>query len=124
MPASKQRSLGTVLDDARNGASMSVRQLAEAASVPKSEVGRLLRDQQERLNPDSLARLASVLELNAADLFLLAGLPVPLKVPTVEALLRTEYELPEQAIQEAKAQIDKIVSRYKSNLRTPKGGKK
>jgi transcriptional regulator with XRE-family HTH domain len=124
MPASKQPSLGTVLDDARKGVEMSVRQLADAAGVPKSEVGRLLRDQQERLNPDSLASLASVLELDAADLFLLAGMPVPLKVPTVEALLRTEYDLPEQAVQEAKAQIDKIVSRYKTNSRNPKGGKK
>jgi transcriptional regulator with XRE-family HTH domain len=125
MPAAKRSTLGTVLDDARKDAGMSVRQLAEAADVPKSEVGRLLTDQQERLNPDTLTRLAAVLEHNAADLFLLAGLPLPSKVPSVEALLRAEYDLPEQAVREAKAQIEAIVDRYKStNSRNPKGGKK
>jgi transcriptional regulator with XRE-family HTH domain len=124
MATKKQLTLGAVLDEARQAADMSVRQLAEAADVPKSEIGRLLRDQQERLNPESLARLASVLELNAADLFLLAGMPLP-TLPTVEALLRTEYDLPEKAVREAKAQIEAIVARYKSTKSPhPKGGKK
>ncbi|MBV9487127.1 MAG: hypothetical protein JO246_13840 [Frankiaceae bacterium] len=104
---------------------MSVRQLAVAADVPKSVVDRLLRDQVESPAPHHVSRLAAVLELNAADMFLLAGMPVPIEMPSMEALLRTEYDLPEQAVQEAKAQIDKIVSRYKStNSRIPKGGKK
>lgn len=125
MPATQRSTLGMVLDDARKGAAMSVRQLAEASDVPKSEVGRLLRDEQERLNPDSLARLAAVLELNAADLFLLAGMPLPNEVPSVEALLRTEYDLPESAVREATAQIEAIVDRYKSTKSpNPKGGKK
>jgi transcriptional regulator with XRE-family HTH domain len=116
--------LGAALDNARTEAGLSVRQLADAADVPKSEVGRLLRDQQERLNPDSLARLAGALEMNATDVFLLAGIPVPVAVPTVEALLRVEYELPENAVREAKAQIDAIVARYQpTKPRHPKGGK-
>jgi transcriptional regulator with XRE-family HTH domain len=125
MPTTKRSTLGSVLDDARKGAGLSVRQLAEAADVPKSEVGRLLRDQQERLNPASLAHLAAALELNATDLFLLAGMPMPRELPSVEALLRTEYDLPEKAVLEAKAQIEAIVDRYQSpKSRTLKGGKK
>ena len=112
MPPSQRTSLGQVLDNARQAAGLSVRQLATAADVPKSEVGRLLRDEQERVNSDSLARLADVLELRTADLFLLAGIPLPNTLPSVEALLRTEYNLPESAIREAKAQIEAIVARY------------
>jgi hypothetical protein len=82
-------------------------------------------DQNDRVNPGSLDRLATVLELNVADLFLLAGLPVPNHAPTVEALLRAEYDLPEEAVHEAKSQIDAIVKRYKSTkVSTRKGGKK
>jgi transcriptional regulator with XRE-family HTH domain len=125
MPAaSKQPSLGTVLDDARKAVGMSVRQLADSSEVPKSAVDRLLRDQVESPVPDFVARMAAVLELNAADLFLLAGLAMPTELPSVEALLRTNYDLPEDAVQEAKAQIDKIVSRYKTKSTNPKGGKK
>jgi transcriptional regulator with XRE-family HTH domain len=125
MSAKNRPTLGGVLNDARTGAGMSVRQLAEAAGLPKSVVDRMLRDQLEQPNPHNIARLAVVLELNAADLFLLGGMPVPVEVPTVEALLRAEYDLPEDAVREAKAQIEAIVSRYKStNSRNLKGGKK
>jgi transcriptional regulator with XRE-family HTH domain len=120
--------LGQALNDARLEAGLSIRQLAAAADVPKSEVDRLLRDEQERLNPDSLIRLAEVLELRAADLFLLAGLALPDKLPSVEALLRTEYDLPDAAVREARAHIDAIVARYQrskkpTNTKHPKGGK-
>lgn len=128
MPTPQPISLGHVLNEARLDAGLSVRQLAAAADVSKSEVDRLLRDEQERLNPDSLVRLADVLELRAADLFLLAGLPLPAKLPSVEALLRTEYKLPEPAVREAKAEIEAIVARYQrpkksTTTKHPKGGK-
>lgn len=119
-------SLGQFLEEARQSAGLSVRQLADAADVPKTVVGRLLRDEVEQPVPLYLVRLAAALEVRASDLFLMAGMPLPEELPSVEAFLRSEYELPESAIREAKAQIDAIVSRYQSSKksRNPKGGKK
>lgn len=104
--------LGQYLDQARQENGLSIRQLAELADVLKTTVGRLLLDQVKEPKADHLVRLAHVLELNANDLFLMAGLPEPSGTPTVEALLRTEYDLPEVAIREAKKHIEGIVARY------------
>jgi transcriptional regulator with XRE-family HTH domain len=119
-------SLGQFVDEARQTAGLSVRQLAEAADVPKTVVGRLLRDEVEQPVPLYLVRLAAALEVRASDLFLMAGMPLPEELPSVEALLRTEYDLPESVIREAKAQIDAIVGRYQSTKKpnNPRGGKK
>lgn len=104
--------LGQFLDQARRENGLSIRQLAELSDVLKTTVGRLLLDQVKEPKADHLVRLAQVLELNANDLFLMAGLPEPSGIPTVEALLRTEYDLPEVAIREAKKHIEGIVARY------------
>ena len=111
---SNDMTLGRYLDTARKDAGLSLRQLAELADVHTTIVVRLLRDQMVSPKPDHLVRLASALELRASELFMLAGVPVPQDLPTVEALLRTEYDLPEDAIAEAKQHIDAIVARYKN----------
>lgn len=105
--------IGRYLEAARQEAGLSLRQLAEASGVQLTIIARLLRDQMRQPRPDHLVRIANVLELRASDLFLIAGLPVPTELPSVEALLRTEYDLPEDAVAEAKAQIEAIVARYK-----------
>jgi transcriptional regulator with XRE-family HTH domain len=106
--------LGRYLEAARQEAGLSLRQLAEAADVQKTIVARLLRDDVKKPTPAILMRLATVLELRTSDLFLMAGLPIPTELPSVEALLRTEYDLPEDAVAEAKQQIEAIVARYKA----------
>lgn len=103
---------GQYLEQARREARLSIRHLAELSGIQKTIVGRMLLDQVQQPKPDHLMRLAQVLELPAADLFLLAGVPIPAELPSVEALLRTEYDLPDAAIAEAKQQIDAIVARY------------
>src|SRR4051794_40556037 len=106
-------SLGQFLDQARQAAGLSVRQLADASDVPKTVIGRLLRDEVEQPVHDYIIRIATALEVRASDLFLMANLPLPEELPSIEALLRSEYELPESAIAEAQAQIEVIVNRYK-----------
>jgi transcriptional regulator with XRE-family HTH domain len=89
---------------------ISFRQLAVLTGIPRTTLSRRLLDQEEP-KPDELLRLAKVLEVNAADLFLLANVAMPSSPPSVEAVLRTEYDLPEEAIAEAKQRIDEIVRR-------------
>ncbi|MBZ5735123.1 helix-turn-helix domain-containing protein [Nocardioides sp. TRM66260-LWL] len=106
--------LGRYLEAARQDAGLSLRQLAEAADVQLTIVARLMRDEVKKPAPAVLMRLAPVLELRTSDLFLVAGLPTPTDLPSVEALLRAEYDLPEDAVAEAKQQIEAIVARYKA----------
>lgn len=108
----KKQSLGAYLEAARVNAGLSIRQLADAAQVPKTLVGRLVLDQVSDPKPRHLIALAEVLEVRAGELFERAGLPAPARDITVEALLRTEYDLPPAAIKEAKAQIADIIARY------------
>lgn len=117
-----KQSLGQYLDTARRSAGLTIRQLGEAAQVQKTVVGRLLLDQVSEPKPRHLIQLAEVLEVRAGELFERAGLPAPAQDVTVEALLRTEYDLPPAAIEEAKAQIAGIVARYHDKANVKKGG--
>ena len=54
----------------------------------------------------------NALELNAADLFIKAGLPVPTELPSLEPYLRTKYNLSSDEAAEAQASIREILARY------------
>ncbi len=60
--------------------------------------------------PDHLMGLAQALDLKATDLFLLAGLPIPKELPSVNAMLRAEYGLSEEGLAEAKRHIESIAA--------------
>jgi len=114
MPPKPQHgtTLGQYLQQAKEECGYSLRQLAAKTGIHESSINRLLKDQVDEPVPDNLIRLAEALELNASDLFLLADLPIPTDVPSLETLLRTEYDLPEEAIEEATQNIQSIVKRY------------
>lgn len=114
--------LGRLLSNARQEAGLTMRQLAERADVQLTVLHRLSNDEVQDPKPAQLIRLAEALELNAAELFLLAGVPVPTELPSVEALLRSEYDLPQAALEEARRDIDAIVARYKNNTTTNRKG--
>jgi transcriptional regulator with XRE-family HTH domain len=118
--AADSLSLGEFIDQARRANGLSIRQLAELTGILKTTIGRFLLNQVNDPKPWQLMRLADVLELNAADLFLLAGQPAPTGPPTVEALLRTEFDLPEAAVREAKGHIEAIIARYQRGDATHK----
>jgi transcriptional regulator with XRE-family HTH domain len=113
-----EQTVGSVLETARHAAGLSIRELAGLTDMSKSALERLLSDQIERPPADRLVRLARVLELNAADLFLLAGLPLPEKLPSLDVMLRTEYGLPPEAIAEAKRDIGRIIEKYDGGAAT------
>ena len=103
--------LGQYLEQARAEAGLSLRQLAASAGVHYSSVNRLLKDEVEEPVPDHLMGLAQALDLKATDLFLLAGLPIPKELPSVDAMLRAEYGLSEEGLAEAKQAIAAVVDR-------------
>lgn len=109
---SKRTTLGQYLEQAREDAGCSLRQLVAATDIPQTTINRLLKDEVEKPNTEHLTRLADALELNASDLFMVAGLPIPRDMPSIDALLRAEYDLPEAAVAEAKRNIAAIVEKY------------
>jgi transcriptional regulator with XRE-family HTH domain len=105
-------SLGTFLREARETAGLSKLQVEAMSGVGRMTIQRLESDYYSEPSPDDLARLARALELNDTDLFLLAGLPVPKQTASLDVMLRAEYGLPPEAIDEAKRDIAAIVAKY------------
>jgi transcriptional regulator with XRE-family HTH domain len=105
-------SLGTFLREAREAAGLSKLQVEAMSGVGRMTIQRLESDYYNEPSPDDLARLARALELNDTDLFLLAGLPVPKQAASLDVMLRAEYGLPPEAIDEAKRNIAAIVAKY------------
>ena len=110
--------LGQYLEQARAEAGLSLRQLAASAGVHYSSVNRLLKDEVEEPVPDHLMGLAQALDLKATDLFLLAGLPIPKELPSVDAMLRAEYGLSEEGLAEAKRHIEIIAETERKRSQT------
>lgn len=104
--------LGSFLKQARESAGIARRQLEALSGVGRMTIQRLESDYYDEPSPDDLVRLARALELNDTDLFLLAGLPVPKQAASLDVMLRTEYGLPPEAIEEAKRNIADIVAKY------------
>ena len=113
----KGLTLGQYLEAARTDAGMSLRQLAAASGIHPSSVNRLLKDEVEAPSPDHIMKLATALDLTASDLFLMAGLPIPQKLPSVDAMLRAEYGLSEEGLAEAKRQIEAIADEERDKRR-------
>ncbi len=107
-----QPTLGQVLRQAREAASLSIRQLEATSGVGRMAIQRLEQDEVEKPAADHLLHLAQALELNETDLFLLAGLPVPKRTASLDIMLRKEYGLPPEAIAEAKRNIQDIIDKY------------
>lgn len=108
------QTLGQVLRVAREAAHLSIRQLEATSGVGRMAIMRLEQDEVEKPSADHLIYLAQALELNETDLFLLAGLPVPKRTASLDVMLRAEYKLPPEAIEEAKQNIQKIIDKYDS----------
>jgi len=102
---------GSTLRAAREAQGLDRRQLAQLVGVAPSQVTRWEADEKTPSTP-SLIALARQLELRTADLFALAGLPVPAELTSLPAMLRAEYELPPEAIAEIQAHITRVAKRY------------
>lgn len=107
------QTLGQCLEAASREAGYSVRQLAALSGVPKSSVDRLLRDEVGHPQAEHIIALARALELNAADLFLLAGVPVPDEAASMHIMLRKGYGVSDEEIPELKREIEELIAKHK-----------
>jgi transcriptional regulator with XRE-family HTH domain len=117
--------LGQHLEVARLQAGLSLRQLANLSGVHVSVVNRLIKDRIEHPLPDHLVALARALELNEADLFLLAGLPIPKEAASLDIMLRKGYGVSDDEVPELKRQIEALIAQHhqEPKQRKTKGGK-
>ena len=114
---SKESDLGRILRDAREAAGLSIRQLSSLSGVGRMVIFRLESNALTELpSARHLAQLARALELNDADLFLLAGLPVPNQYASLDVMLRVEYGLPPEGVSEAKQTIGELIKKYDGNV--------
>ncbi len=62
--------------------------------------------------PETLAGLATALELPLADLYEAAGYPLPQELPTLRPYLRRAYGVPDEAVQEIEDYLQRIAAHY------------
>lgn len=114
--------LGQHLETARQEAGYSLRQLAAVSGLPMSSVNRLLKDEVEQPLPDHLVALARALELNATDLFLLAGLPLPDQAASLDIMLRKGYGISDEEVPQLKREIEALIARHQPSKDSNNGG--
>jgi transcriptional regulator with XRE-family HTH domain len=104
--------LGAALRTAREAQGLSIRQVAALLEVAPSQALRWETGERPP-TPQNLVDLAQRLELRASDLFALAGIPVPADAASLPAMLRSEYELPPEAIAEVQKHIESVANKYR-----------
>ncbi len=111
--------LGLYIRRQRQRERMTIRQLADAAGVDFSWLGRLERG--EYASPDArlLGAVARGLGLDPSDLNILAGYPSGDGLPEFAPYLRAKYDLPADVVSQLEANFDYINRSYR---RTRGGG--
>lgn len=85
------RVLGNLLRAKRKELGFSTYQLAAAAGVNSSTVIRIELGQFAAPGPDKLAKFATALKMNLAEIYAKAGYIVPDDLPEIESYLQTKY---------------------------------
>lgn len=104
--------LGQYLEQARQRAGLSLRQLAAAAHIPMSTVNHLLKDEIDRPAAEDLQQIARVLELDEVDIFAYIGVTPPKGLPGIAPYLRAKHGLRGDALSEAAREIQNIINKY------------
>jgi transcriptional regulator with XRE-family HTH domain len=123
----REPTLGETLRAAREEAGLSKLQLEAMSGVGRMNISRLEADWYQEPSPDDLVRLARALELNATDLFLIAGLPIPDEAVSLDIMLRKGYGVSDADVPDLKRQIEDLIAQHtpdkrrKDNERNTKG---
>ena len=105
--------LGEQIRAAREAKSLSIRDVAEQASLGRSTLLDLEQGRVASPNPTTLASLATVLDLHLADLYATAGYTPPTALPAFTPYLRSKYgDLPPAAQAEISRSFDHIAKKY------------
>ncbi len=115
--------LGRKLREARETQGWSTRQLAERSGVQQATISRFESAEFLAPTPEKLARLATALGIPLADLYSLAGYPLPTELPTLPTYLRTKYrDLPAPAHEELAAYVVQLTEKYGMTPGGPRPG--
>lgn len=101
--------LARVLREARQASGLSIRRVAERAGVHHAGLARFELGER-RPTPETLARLATALELDEAELFALAGFRSPEGLPSFPTYLRTKYRLNGDQAAELAAHLERLIA--------------
>ncbi len=104
--------LGAHIQQARERAGLSLRNLEAITGISRPMLNRLEHDQIDHPSPDVLLRLAEALELDSDDLFAFVGYRPSTNLPSLSPYLRTKYQLPPHAIAEASKALRDILEKY------------
>lgn len=114
--------LGRILRDRREVMGLSLRAVAEKANLSDTTVMRIEQARIAKPEPESLRQLAEVLDLSLAELYDLAGHPIP-ALPSMPVYLRTRYrDLPAPARKELNNYFEKLKDKYGFDGSLPKDG--
>jgi transcriptional regulator with XRE-family HTH domain len=92
--------LGLRLDEVAARASVDIAGLSRAENGKKIPA------------PETLAALATALNLPLADLYQAAGYPLPETLPSLRPYLRRAYDVPEAAVDEIEQYLQRIAAQY------------
>lgn len=106
--------LGAYVRQKREAAGLSQRQLAADAGVNFSNISRLESGFHATPSPELLKSIADVLDIDLAELLAYRGIQVT-GARSLNDYLRRDYQLPEAGVEEAKAAIEEIVRKYRSD---------
>lgn len=114
-PQKDMRKLGELIQSSRETAGLSARKLEQISGLDHSYISKLEKGSYQSVLPGNLNKLAAALDIQAADLFTLAGYPVVDELPSFEPYLRTRYgeELPADA-RAALTEMFEVLSRNRS----------
>lgn len=104
--------LGEYVRAKREAVGLSQRQLAAEAGVSFSNISRLESGFHATPSPELLKSIADVLDVDLAELLAFRGIEVS-GTRSLNDYLRRDYQLPEAGIEEARAAIDEIASKYR-----------
>lgn len=104
--------LGSYLRNQREAAGLAIRELARLSAVPSGYIAELEGGKKTHPSAEVLQKLASVLELDTADLFAFIGVTPPKGLPSVAPYLRAKYNLSGDALTEAEHHIQRIIEKY------------
>ena len=105
--------LGTYLKQKRQKAGLTTYDVSERSGLIQSQIVRIENGQIMKLVPDTLQRIAEVLNVPLADVFALAGYPVPRGLPGLRPYMRAKYrQLSPEALDEVEAFVSKLAAKH------------
>jgi len=117
------KEIGRRIRDRRQELGMSKRELGRLAGIENSTIVRLEQGAFANPQPDTLRRIAEVLELPLADLYALADYVVPAELPTFKPYLRSKYRsLPAAAREDLNKAFERIIRKHGSVPDGPNAG--